>query len=78
MRRGDTGVVGDVVVRAGGAAGIAGPAVFTSAWIVSSLRQTGHSAADLQISGGSAGQDSGDGRLAATRGWSCQAGMVAM
>jgi hypothetical protein len=47
----DTGVVADVVVKAGGAAGIAGPAVFTSAWIVSSLRQTGHSAADLPISG---------------------------
>ena len=41
----------DVVVRAGAATGIAGPAVFTSAWIVSSLRQTGHSAADLQLSG---------------------------
>ena len=47
----DTGGVADVVVRAGAAAGIAGPAVFTTAWIVSSLRQTGHSAADLQISG---------------------------
>jgi hypothetical protein len=39
------------VTRAGAAAGIAGPAVFTGAWIVSSLRQTGHPAADLQISG---------------------------
>jgi hypothetical protein len=37
--------------RGGAAAGIAGPAVFTGAWIVSSLRQTGHPAADLQISG---------------------------
>ena len=39
------------VARAGAAAGIAGPAVFTGAWIVSSCRQTGHPAADLQISG---------------------------
>lgn len=37
--------------RAGAAAGIAGPAVFTGAWIASSLRQTSCSAADLQISG---------------------------
>jgi Protein of unknown function (DUF998) len=32
-------------------AGIAGPAAFTGAWIVSSLRQTGHPAAEIQISG---------------------------
>jgi hypothetical membrane protein len=32
-------------------AGIAGPAAFTSAWIVSSLRQTGYPAAEIQISG---------------------------
>jgi hypothetical membrane protein len=37
--------------RAGAAAGIAGPAAFTGAWIVSSLRQTGYPAADIQISG---------------------------
>jgi Protein of unknown function (DUF998) len=37
--------------RAGAAAGIAGPAVFTSAWIVSSLRQSGYPAAEIQISG---------------------------
>lgn len=37
--------------KAGGTAGIAGAAVFTVAWIVSSLRQTGHRATDLQISG---------------------------
>jgi Protein of unknown function (DUF998) len=37
--------------RAGAAAGIAGPAAFTAAWIVSSLRQTGHPAAKIQISG---------------------------
>jgi hypothetical protein len=33
------------------AAGIAGPAAFTGAWIVSSLRQTGYPAAEIQISG---------------------------
>lgn len=38
-------------MRAGGPAGIAGSVVFTGAWIASSLRQTGHPAADLQISG---------------------------
>ena len=38
-------------VKAGAAAGIAGPAAFTGAWIVSSLRQTGHPAAEIQISG---------------------------
>ena len=37
--------------RAAVAAGIAGPAAFTSAWIASSLRQTGHPAAGIQISG---------------------------
>jgi len=31
--------------------GIAGPALFTAAWLVSSLRQTGHSAAQVQLSG---------------------------
>ena len=37
--------------RTGAPAGIAGPALFTAAWLVSSLRQTGHRAADIQISG---------------------------
>jgi hypothetical protein len=37
--------------RAGAAAGVAGPAAFTGAWVVSSLRQTGHPAAEVQISG---------------------------
>src|SRR5215472_17764347 len=37
--------------RAGAAAGIAGPAVFTGAWIVSSLQQTGYPAAEIQLSG---------------------------
>jgi Protein of unknown function (DUF998) len=32
-------------------AGIAGPAAFTGAWMVSSLRQTGYPAAEIQISG---------------------------
>jgi uncharacterized protein DUF998 len=41
----------DSTVRAGAAAGIAGPAAFTGAWIAGSLRQTGHSAAGIQISG---------------------------
>jgi hypothetical protein len=43
MRRG--------AARAGAAAGVAGPAAFTGAWVVSSLRQTGHPAAEVQISG---------------------------
>jgi hypothetical protein len=38
-------------MRAGAAAGIAGPAVFTGAWIVGSLRQAGHPATAIQISG---------------------------
>jgi hypothetical protein len=29
-------------IRAGAAAGITGPALFTGAWVVSSFRQTGH------------------------------------
>src|SRR5215472_718165 len=37
--------------RAGAAAGIAGPAAFTGAWIASSLRQTGYPAAEIQLSG---------------------------
>ena len=37
--------------RLGAAAGIAGPAAFTCAWIVASLRQTGHSAFAVQLSG---------------------------
>jgi Protein of unknown function (DUF998) len=46
-----TGVVTGIVARAGAPAGIAGPALFTGAWLVSSLRQTGYPAADIQISG---------------------------
>jgi hypothetical membrane protein len=41
----------DAGARAGAAAGIAGPAVFTGAWIASSLLQTGYPAAEIQISG---------------------------
>jgi Protein of unknown function (DUF998) len=41
----------DAAARAGAAAGIAGPVAFTSAWIVSSLRQTGYPAAEIQLSG---------------------------
>ena len=33
------------------AAGIAGPVAFTAAWVAASLLQTGHSAAEVQISG---------------------------
>ncbi len=35
----------------GGLAGVAGPVAFTAAWAVSSLLQTGHAAAEVQISG---------------------------
>jgi len=31
--------------------GVAGPLLFTAAWVVSSLRQTGHPAAEVQLSG---------------------------
>jgi len=37
--------------RAATAAGIAGPVAFTAAWIAGSLRQTGHPAAEVQLSG---------------------------
>ncbi len=37
--------------RLGGIAGIAGPAAFTCAWVVASLRQAGHSAVEVQLSG---------------------------
>jgi hypothetical protein len=41
----------DAAARAGAAAGIAGPAAFTCAWIAGSLRQTGYPAAEIQLSG---------------------------
>lgn len=37
--------------RLAGCGGIAGPLLFTAAWVVSSLRQTGHPAAGVQLSG---------------------------
>jgi hypothetical protein len=37
--------------RLAAGAGIAGPLLFTAAWVVSSLRQTGHPAAGVQLSG---------------------------
>ena len=37
--------------RVAAAGGIAGPVLFTVAWVVSSLRQAGHSAAEVQLSG---------------------------
>jgi hypothetical protein len=37
--------------RLAAAGGIAGPVLFTAAWAVSSLRQAGHSAAEVQLSG---------------------------
>ena len=40
-----------IAARAGAAAGIAGPAAFTGAWIAGSLRQSGYPAAEIQISG---------------------------
>lgn len=40
-----------MTMRLAAAAGIAGPGVFTGAWVVSSLRQTGHGATEVQISG---------------------------
>jgi hypothetical membrane protein len=38
-------------LRWGARCGIAGPLLFTAAWLVSSLRQTGHSATEIQLSG---------------------------
>jgi Protein of unknown function (DUF998) len=40
-----------IAARAAAASGIAGPTAFTGAWIAGSLRQTGHPAAEIQISG---------------------------
>lgn len=38
-------------IRLGAAAGVAGPAAFTAAWVSAALLQTGHSATEVQISG---------------------------
>jgi len=37
--------------RLGAWCGVMGPVLFTAAWVVSSLRQTGHSATEVQLSG---------------------------
>ena len=39
------------LIRLAGYGGIAGPVLFTAAWVVSSLRQTGYPAAGVQLSG---------------------------
>ena len=39
------------VGRLAGAGGVAGPVLFTVAWVVGSLRQAGHSMAEVQLSG---------------------------
>jgi uncharacterized membrane protein HdeD (DUF308 family) len=39
------------LTRLAAAGGVAGPVLFTVAWVVSSLRQVGHSAAEVQLSG---------------------------
>jgi len=46
---GDTGPV--KLSRLAAAGGVAGPVLFTLAWVVGSLRQAGHSAAEVQLSG---------------------------
>lgn len=45
----DTGPV--KLGRLAAAGGVAGPVLFTVAWVVGSLRQAGHSAAEVQLSG---------------------------
>ena len=45
--------------RLGAWCGVAGPVLFTAAWVVSSLRQTGRSATEVQLSG-LAADDAGD------------------
>jgi Protein of unknown function (DUF998) len=49
--RGVLARAGGELTRAGGVAGAAGAGVFTGAWVVGSLRQTGYGAAEVQISG---------------------------
>ncbi len=43
------------LARLAGYGGVAGPVLFTAAWVVSSLRQAGHPAAAVQLSGLAAG-----------------------
>jgi Protein of unknown function (DUF998) len=47
----ENGRVRGFLARAGGAAGMAGPAAFTAAWVIGSLRQSGYPATEVQISG---------------------------
>ena len=56
----DTGPV--KLSRLAAAGGIAGPVLFTVAWVVSSLRQAGHSAVEVQLSG-LAAEDARDPRI---------------
>ncbi len=48
-QEGDTGPV--KLSRLAAAGGVAGPVLFTLAWVAASLRQAGHSAAGVQLSG---------------------------
>jgi uncharacterized membrane protein len=48
-RESDTGPV--KLTRLAAAGGVAGPVLFTVAWVIGSLRQAGHSAAEVQLSG---------------------------
>ena len=50
-RAGKEGDTGPVKLSRLAAGGVAGPVLFTLAWVVSSLRQAGHSAAEVQLSG---------------------------
>ena len=56
-REGDTGPVKPAGWRR--RVGVAGPVLFTAAWVIGSLRQAGHSAAGVQLSG-LAAQDARD------------------
>ncbi len=47
--KGDTDPV--KLSRLAAAGGVAGPVLFTVAWVAGSLRQAGHSAAEVQLSG---------------------------
>ena len=39
------------LIRLAAYGGVAGPVLFTAVWVVSSLRQTGHPATGVQLSG---------------------------
>jgi hypothetical protein len=53
------------LIRLAAYGGVAGPVLFTAAWVVSSLRQTGHPATEVQLSG-LAAEDARDPQLMAT------------